>query len=236
MSRRLVLGLSIGFNIIFIAFLISKRFYYHQLSVDSSKKSSNDSLVSYTVNKYQYNRIQVDIFKMLPHSKTDIVFLGTSLTQGFPLQEIFKNCRLENRGIGGNTITDISNRLYEVTDGHPAKLFLEMGTNDIGNKVPIDTMLNHFKKIIETVKKKTPSTKIYVQSVLPFGKDNIKEIELYNHSIEKYCSKNHITYINMFPLFLQKNSINPNLTTDGTHLNSKGYFIWAEKTRGYIDQ
>jgi len=173
---------------------------------------------------------------MLPHSKTDIVFLGTSLTQGFPLQEMFKDCRLVNRGIGGNTIIDISNRLDEVTDGHPAKLFLEMGTNDISNKVPIALMLIDFKKIIDTVKIKTPSTKIYVQSVLPFGKNNIKEIELYNHSIENYCSKNHISYINTFPLFLQKNSINPNLTTDGTHLNGKGYFIWAEKIRNYIKE
>ncbi len=164
--KRYIFTISVILNIVFIIFLISKRFYYHQISVNSSKGSLNDSLVTYTINKYKYNRMETDFFKILPHAKTDIVFLGTSLTQGFPLQEIFNDCRLKNRGIGGNTLTDISNRLYEVVGGHPAKLFLEMGTNDIGNNVPLDKMLMSFKSIINTVEAKTPSTKIYVQSII----------------------------------------------------------------------
>jgi hypothetical protein len=233
-GKRYIFTISVILNIVFIMFLISKRFYYHQISINSSKTPLNDSLITYTINKYKYNQTETDFFKILPHAKTDIVFLGTSLTQGFPLQEIFDDCRLKNRGIGGNTLTDISSRLYEVTDGRPAKLFLEMGTNDIGNNIPLNKMLELFKSIINTVKAKTPSTRIYVQSVLPFGTNKIDKIKLYNKTIQDYCSKNKITYINLFPYFLQNGGIKQDLTTDGTHLNGKGYFLWAEKVQDYL--
>jgi len=94
-----------------------------------------------------------DYFKALPHDTTDIVFLGTSLTGGFLLSELFKDTRLKNRGIGGNRTNGILNRLSEVTDGKPAKIFLKVGTNDIQPNCITDTIFNNFLKIVNGIKK-----------------------------------------------------------------------------------
>lgn len=235
---QIVLVASVAFNILFIAFLISKRFYYiHQGYINSHPNGSNDSLITYTINKYKANDVQVSLFKRLPHRTSNIVFMGTSLTQGFPLQEIFGNCDLINRGIGGNTATDILRRIDEAIEGKPKKIFLEVGTNDIGREgETIDSVFVNLKQIIATIKKESPITKIYVQSVLPFGINKNTLIEQYNNKVAAYCKANNLTFINIYPLFLDRNKMADSLTTDGTHLKGDGYFIWANSIKKYINE
>jgi len=204
--------------------------------INSHPNGGNDSLITYTINKYKYNQAELDLFKSLPHSKSDIVFLGTSLTQGFPLQESFNNAHIKNRGIGGNTTVDILNRLDEVIDGKPQKIFIEIGTNDIGQKHSIDSTFSNLKQIITIIRSKSPESTIYVQSVLPFGKNNSKQIELYNSKVSAYCADNKITFIDLYPHFLRNGTIKNELTCDGTHLVASGYLLWKDLIFKYVKE
>lgn len=228
---------SIIFNIICIGFFVGKRIYYYRSSLPENRADiipQPKGFVVYKINIKEYNKQMFDYFKALPHDTTDIVFVGTSLTQGFPLTELFKDCRLKNRGIGGNRTNDILNRLSEVTDGKPAKIFLEVGSNDIQPNCITDTIFNNFLQIINRIQKASPKTKLYVQSVLPFGRNNISYIESYNERVKAYCSNNGITFINIYPLFLQNGTIKKELTTDGTHLKAAGYLIWKYAIEKYL--
>ncbi|WP_295792675.1 GDSL-type esterase/lipase family protein [Mucilaginibacter sp.] len=190
---KLALATSITLNILFVSFFIGKRFYYsHQDYIKTLTTPTNDSIITYSINKYKNNEAQLRLFKILPHSKDDIVFVGTSLTQGFPLQEFFTNTHLKNRGIGGNTVTDIQARIGEVIAGKPHKIFLEMGTNDIGTGVAIDTVYKKLIALIRAIKSGTPATKLYVHAVLPFAKNYTQKVKAYNAKVAGFCKMNNI--------------------------------------------
>ncbi len=64
----------------------------------------------------------------------DIVMLGNSLTEGggdWSARLGKKNVR--NRGIIGDEVMGIYDRLHQILPGHPAKLFLLIGVNDISH-------------------------------------------------------------------------------------------------------
>ena len=68
------------------------------------------------------------LFDILPVDSTDIVFLGNSLTDGCEWHELFADNRIKNRGISGDTASDIHRRLGSVVKGQPAKIFHMAGT------------------------------------------------------------------------------------------------------------
>ena len=75
---------------------------------------------------------QISAFEALPIAPDDVVFLGDSITEAGPWEELFPGIRVRNRGIGGDTTGGVLRRLEQVTSGGPAKVFLLIGTNDLG--------------------------------------------------------------------------------------------------------
>ena len=198
----IVFKLSLICNILVAITFVGKRFYYSHAEIFKSLSKTpiipvNDSLATFTYNKIKSDAATYKFFKMLPNDTSDIIFLGNSLTAGFPLQEIFKNQQLKNRGISGNTSKNILQRLDEVTEGKPRKIFLEIGINDISNGVPVDTLLDNVKKIALNVKHQSPKTTLYIQSVFPTSlqaKRFVPMIEEYNREIGKFCKKENASH------------------------------------------
>lgn len=205
--------------------------------VESNPQIKNDSIVVYTVNKYLVNKARVELQSSLKKEKTDIIFLGDSKTEGFPVSEMFSDLRIKNRGIGGNTTQDVLDRLETITEGRPQKIFLEIGLNDLSNNLSPNKAFNNFSLICSRIKKETPETTLYVQSITPTGqgqKGLNPKINQYNSLVYKYCSENNITYINIHHHFLKNQELNKAYTIDGVHLNSKGYFLWKDLISNYI--
>jgi len=232
--NKYVFILSIALNVLTVCFFVGKRIYYgYQGYKQSHPYISPDSLKKLEKIKNKYNINCEGIFKSLPHDTTDIVFLGTSLTQGFPLQEIFNNCHLKNRGVSGNTTEDVLNRLDEVIEGRPQKVFLEIGINDLMQNISVDSTYSNTIEIIENIKKQSPKTKIYVQSVIP--SDRSEHIPTLNGLVKSYCVKHKITYINLYSAFDKNGLLQPGLTVDGTHLTAKGYQLWKALIVQFVD-
>jgi len=58
----------------------------------------------------------------------------------------------------------------------------------------------------------------------------MNQVRKLNEFIKELCSEKQIDYIDLFPLFVDaKNQLQPELTTDGIHLNEKGYDIWKKE-------
>ena len=107
------------------------------------------------------------LFEVLPTSKSDIIFLGNSITNGGEWAELLGNPHAKNRGISGDTTQGVLDRLSTITKGKPSKIFLLIGTNDLSRGKSVDEVAKNVAKIVERVKRESPKTKLYVQSVFP---------------------------------------------------------------------
>lgn len=232
--NKFIFILSIALNIVTVCFFVGKRIYYgYQGYKNSHRRITTDSLKKRQAGYDAYTMNMISIFKAMPADSNGIVFLGTSLTQWFPVQEAFKDATIQNRGIAANTTANILNRLGDIIESKPRKIFIEAGANDV-TKISTDSIYNNLVKIFGMIKAGTPKSKIYYQSVLPFGDGNTQSIQELNNKVETYCKANDIVFINLYPDFLGGTAMKKELTIDGTHLTGKGYSLWANDIRKYI--
>jgi len=162
------------------------------------------------------------------------IFLGNSHTEIFDLS-CFVDTLIVNRGISGDVTEGVLKRLPEIYRFNPKKIFIEIGVNDIFIKVPLNRIVSNYNKIIANIRKNCPDTKIFIQSIFPTDNKSVnKKILQFNSELKDICQKKFCTYINLYDLFEKEKTINPGLTTDGLHLNDKGYEIWGKTISGYV--
>ncbi|MFW6129326.1 MAG: GDSL-type esterase/lipase family protein [Candidatus Aminicenantaceae bacterium] len=194
---------------------------------------------------YPYWHQKVSLFKQLPNTKNEIIFLGDSITDGGNWTELFKDLRIKNRGINGDTTDGILDRLDEITESNPLKIFLMIGINDLADGKSIEYITNNIKRIIKTINKDSPETQIYIESILPVNSDfgqfknhtnKTTEIIIINNALQKYARSQGITYIDLFSLFAtEKNKLNPEYTNEGLHLTGAGYLLWKSAIEKFIN-
>jgi len=186
-----------------------------------------------------------DKFKSEPKSKSDIVFLGNSITAGTDWARLLDLPQAKNRGISGDITFGVLDRLQDIIDGKPAKIYILIGINDISRNIPDSIILRNYKMIISRIRKGSKKTQIYFNTLLPvnssfakfknhYGKD--EHIIWLNEQIRSLAAKN-VKVIDLYPLFLdQEKHLKAELTKDGLHLIPAGYKVWADylKSSGYL--
>jgi lysophospholipase L1-like esterase len=179
---------------------------------------------------------QLGNFRSYPNAKKDIVFFGNSITAYANWNELLQLPEARNRGISGDITFGLLERLDEVTEGKPAKIFILIGINDIARGIPDSVILDNYKRIIAAIKTASPATKIFFNSLLPvnntfpdrnhFNKD--QHIAAVNEGLRDICRSEKITFIDIHPSFLDADKrLDKKLTYDGLHLNAEGYIKWA---------
>ncbi len=196
---------------------------------------------TYRPNNYALRSEQ---FRSYKNNKTDIIFLGNSITAGTDWNELLGVTNAKNRGISGDITFGVLERLDEVTEGHPAKVFILIGINDISRNIPDSVIVQNYQKIIERIKTASPKTKIYFQTLLPvnneftqfknhYNKD--EHIAFVNAALKKLGEKEKIKVIDINPHFLNaEKKLDKSYTIDGLHLNAAGYKIWAAILKPYL--
>jgi len=164
-----------------------------------------------------------------------IVFLGNSLIANFDLS-LFNNPHTVNRGISGDFTEGVIKRMDGIIKHHPKKIFIEIGINDLVEKVPLQVMQDNYDTILQKIANVSPHTEVYIFSLLPTimhggiitGQRSVNNrVIKFNWLLKKFPEKHHCTYIDTWSHFASKdNSMNPALTTDGIHLTDEGYRIW----------
>ncbi|MDY0907369.1 GDSL-type esterase/lipase family protein [Pedobacter sp. CFBP9032] len=185
-------------------------------------------------------------FKDDPKSKRDIVFLGNSITAGTDWAKLLDLPQAKNRGISGDITFGVLDRLQDVIDGKPSKVFILIGINDISRNIPDSIILRNYKQMIARIRKGSKKTQIYFNTLLPvnsafekfknhYGKDD--HILYLNDEIRKFSAKN-ITVVDIYPVFTDKDKhLRAELTKDGLHLIPAGYEVWSAflKKSGYLN-
>ncbi len=181
-----------------------------------------------------------------------IVFFGDSITDFCDLAKWYPGVNAVNRGISGNTTTDLLNRIdLSVCEAHPSKIILLIGINDMMNvKRSAKETAEKYEELVRQLKLRCPSVPLYVQSVYP-GCDVPKNdenkgmifpiahlapaiLEL-NGYIQELCEKYGCTYIDVHShLKLEDDTMNPAYTKDGCHPNDAGYQVISGVVKEYL--
>ena len=193
--------------------------------------------------KLYYQR--ASLFEKLPIKKSDIVFLGNSITHFCEWSELLNNRHIKNRGISGDIVEGVYDRLDPVLKGKPKKIFLMIGINDVSHDVAADSIVRGIKKIANKITEESPKTKLYIQSVLPvndrFGlflgattKDDV--VVAINNGLKEMCIELGLTYIDLYSALKLPDSekLNPTYTNDGLHLLGEAYLVWRDLLQNYL--
>lgn len=174
---------------------------------------------------------RTSLFESLPSSTKDIIFLGDSITDGGEWHELLKNSYAKNRGISGDTSAGILQRLDPIIAEKPQKIFLLIGVNDLSRLISPSAVSLNIEEIIKKTQAMSPSTQIYLQSVLPvFTKYRAHSmlnplILKLNTLLKQVAQKHNVEYIDLHQSFIKSKL---QLSNDGLHLTGEGYLLWSE--------
>lgn len=180
-----------------------------------------------------------------PVTPQDIVMLGNSLTEnGGDWGKLLGWKHVVNRGIIGDEVMGIYDRLHQILPGHPEKLFLLTGINDVSHGLSADSIVRLMRLTVERIRRESPQTRLYLQSLLPinesFGRYKLlagktELVPEINARLKELAREQGIDFIDLFPLFAEPGTsvLRRELTADGLHLNKEGYQIWAKKLKKY---
>lgn len=180
----------------------------------------------------------VEQFEQFPLDTADVVFVGDSITHAAPWEEMFPSLPTRNRGIAGDTTTNVLDRLEQIISGKPRVVFLKIGTNDLTHGPDIrQDSYRQYREIVARIRAGTPATTVYVQSILPRSGKFRDEVEGFNREIRKIASEMTVTYIDLYPAFLAEDgSIMDEFSSDELHLNAVGYAKWQALLEPYMEE
>jgi lysophospholipase L1-like esterase len=174
----------------------------------------------------------------------DILFLGDSVMAYAPLKKMNLS-HLINQGIPGDTTSGVLNRLSYVYKAKPKVVFLHIGSNDL--------VLTSFSKndIIENIQKiilelKNSGIIVYLLSITPIlpnhqktnqtfvKKRSNEEIDGLNEELKTLRGVYEYIDVNS-ALKDDQNQLHEQFTTDGVHLNQRGYDIFFRTIKQHLD-
>ena len=189
--------------------------------------------------------------------KGQIVFVGSSLMEIFPIEKMQQGLGLDkliyNRGIRATTTAELLTSIdICIFDLAPSKIFINIGTNDVGFGVPEATFLANYDEILRQIKEKLPNTQVFVMAYYPvnpvadFGESEAEHeslfarrtneiLELASSKVAQLAKKYHFEFINVNAgLTDADGNLRQELTFDGGHMLPAGYEIVLGNMKKYL--
>ncbi len=177
-----------------------------------------------------------------------VVFLGDSITDGWDLKRDFAGKPYVNRGISGQTTSQMLVRMFpDVIDLHPAAMILLAGTNDIAGNTGPETL----KMIEENIQGITElarqhDIKMILCAVMPVSdytknKQTVHrppaDILKLNAWLRTYAAQAHAVYADYFAAMVDpQGMLKDGYSDDGLHPNAKGYALVAPVAASAIEK
>lgn len=245
--KKYIIMLSFIFNIFFMCFavvFIDSKGGYKWVIDKALNLFNHQPKIGYTENK-------IDIFgKLPPIGRDDVVFLGDSILDYGEWHEWLGD-HARNRAINGDDTRSILDRLRDVTAGRPRHIVLLVGLANLENRVPFDTTKSEYAEIINTVRKESPDTDIWLLPLAPVntnlyqryiipGHEGItmplkNDVTMLNEYI-KHLSAAKVHFVELSELLSPAGELSSKYTLDGEHLNGAGLQVIATKLKGSISK
>ncbi|HEN2273430.1 TPA: lipase [Streptococcus agalactiae] len=173
-----------------------------------------------------------------------IVFTGDSIVEFFPLKKYLgRDYPLVNRGVAGSdSYWLLENLRTQVWELLPSKVFILIGTNDIGLGHSQSEIIANITDIIAEIRAESYMTEINILSVLPVSEedDYIERVKVRNNQAIKALNKtlsviSGINYIELYDLLVdEKGQLASSFTKDGLHLTDQAYAKISETIKLHL--
>jgi len=179
-----------------------------------------------------------------------VVFLGDSITEAWPIDRDFPGKPYVNRGISGQTTSQLLLRLHEdVIDLGARAVVILAGTNDIaGNTGPIslEEIEENFEAMAELAR--VHGVRVVFSSILPVhnytpGSDvnydlrPPEKIVALNRWLERHARANGLVYLDYFSAMVDEHGrMRKELADLGLHPNAAGYAVMTPLAAKAIEQ
>ena len=176
-------------------------------------------------------------FSALPPCPDRVLFLGDSITEQGVWDEWFPELPTLNRGIGGETVGQVTARLDSAIMA-PRAISLLIGTNDLGGlgaSRKVEDIAGHMRKLAQSIRERAGAAPLFINSVLPrsaYFRDRIRALNQHYQHIAAECGA---TYINVWPALADgSGALRADCTADGLHLTGAGYRVWTDLLRPHL--
>ena len=188
--------------------------------------------------------------------KGETLFTGSSLMEQFPITEYCLNEGLPiayNRGIGGYTTDEFLAAIDDVLlDVEPAKLFINIGTNDIRDMPEGEDWFTHlsanYRAICEIIRDKLPRTAVYMMAYYPVNLDALQaragqgpvvrtneNVVKANEMVRALAAEFGFHYIDVNDgLKDETGGLKAEYTRDGIHFDSAAYRTVFDRLKQYL--
>ncbi|WP_420601186.1 GDSL-type esterase/lipase family protein [Flagellimonas sp.] len=187
----------------------------------------------------------------------DLLLIGNSITQGWggprswvtykpglkATETYFKDLKWIGAGISGDRTQHIAWRLekgkYEACN--PKVVSLAIGVNNFPDD-SVDEIVEGLKNTLGIVEKKFPKSTIFFFGPLPTGldpkSDRRRKYKKIHAKLSTFDYPNNVQYHNLEAYFSNEDGAlkKDDLSTDGIHLQPKGYETWAKYIREQYDK
>lgn len=159
----------------------------------------------------------------------DFVFVGDSITHSGMWSEFFPDISVANRGVTGDTTADVKARLSTIFATNPEYAFIMLGLNDIYKYVSAERIVSNYADIVEALQQNNIQVVIQstIQCLQVYCEDLVGEVNRLNELLKYYAGNNGVTFLNLNELS-SIDGLDESLTSDGIHLNAKGYRVWVD--------
>ncbi len=187
----------------------------------------------------------------------EILFTGSSLMEQFPVNELLMTRGMRqvvyNRGIGGFTTEDMLRNMEEMVFAlKPRKIFINIGTNDIGSQgYRLEKLMENYGKIISQIRERLPEAEIYMMAYYPVNEtDKLPEgewaktmfltrtnenISIANKAVEEMAGRMGCHFINVNQgLTDEAGKLKKEFTVEGIHMYANGYEVVLENMRPFL--
>ncbi len=177
----------------------------------------------------------------------NIVFLGDSITDFYPIDSIYHDLPIIKSGVSGYKTKDILERMDSlVYQYNPTSVFLLIGTNDVmfDETTAKEKAIKNIETIISNIQENRKKAQIYLESIYPVNQGvspamvlqrNNETIKEMNLTLKEYCDSHNVIYIDMFNELKDANgNFDAKYTNDGLHPNDLGYARISQVRSAYI--
>lgn len=193
--------------------------------------------------------------------KGQTVMAGSSLMEFFPVNELQQTLERQtiiyNRGIAGYVTRELLGAMKEcIFELEPAKLFINIGTNDISSadgEYELEKLLANYNEILTQIGARLPECKVYVMAYYPVnakadfpGMDQAAKDSYFrtrtnaslleaNRAVEQLAGKHGYEFINVNAgLTDAEGNLKEEFTMDGVHMYGSGYSVVLHNLKGYL--
>ncbi|TND07487.1 MAG: G-D-S-L family lipolytic protein [Bacteroidetes bacterium] len=234
MKRKRIIRIAL---ILLLVAAIAAPIAYRQYNRSVANKALNG------IRSSAYRNEKMKAFETIAPSPP-VIMIGNSLTDWFNDSALGVD-GLVNMGISGDMTSALLDRLSLATKLKPGKIFVEIGINDVVERVSNEEITENWRTIISRIKNESPETKIYFLSLMPVDLPSTvlrwansvnNTVNGLNEELKSICKENGVTYIDMHSALEEDGKLKKEYSEDGVHFTRAGYSVWVKVLEPFMEE